>query len=474
MRKVLTENLPRTKSGRIKWIDSFGKSVRFIYDDIEGVIEILNIVDDNKSKINILYKEQKYVINKNQFVRCNLGRVLGKKTNEFKHSINETIKDERKNLTIIGRFKEKDKKGQNKKYYNYICNSCGYDSGRICESNLKTIKCPCCTGKVCVEGVNDIPTTAPWMVKYFQDGYNEAKKYTKSSGRKIIPVCPECGEIRITPISVDKIYMNNGFGCVCKDGMSYPNKFMYNLLTSNNIEFINEYSPEWIRNKFYDFYLPDLGIMVEMDGIMHSKESTLTNLSLYEIQENDKYKDDKALENNITVLRIDSFYSKLDYIKNSIISSNLLNILKIKDIDWNAIEELSRKSFYKKVWDLKHNNPNMFSGEIASELKISSNSVRRALRLGHELGKCYYNQKEEAKRSSSYGVERKSIGVKISKDRNILFEYNSLSEMYGKSIVDIGFEIRPFVFNKHIKPTGHYKGYDFEFIYPNKKTQKDD
>ena len=41
-------------------------------------------------------------------------------------------------------------------------------------------RCACCSNSVVVEGINDIPTTAPWMVDYFPGGYEEAKRYTKN------------------------------------------------------------------------------------------------------------------------------------------------------------------------------------------------------------------------------------------------------------------------------------------------------
>lgn len=38
--------------------------------------------------------------------------------------------------------------------------------------------------------VNDIPTTSPWMIPYFQGGEEEAKKYKNQSHQKITPICP--------------------------------------------------------------------------------------------------------------------------------------------------------------------------------------------------------------------------------------------------------------------------------------------
>ena len=73
----------------------------------------------------------------------------------------------------------------------------------MCRNNLLSSNqgCACCHSLVVVPGINDIPTTDPWMISYFQGGYDEAKRYTHGSEQKIHPVCPECGRIKDKAIS---------------------------------------------------------------------------------------------------------------------------------------------------------------------------------------------------------------------------------------------------------------------------------
>ena len=49
-----------------------------------------------------------------------------------------------------------------------------------------------------IDGINSIVAKEEthWMIKYFQGGYDEAKKYTKSSNQKIYFNCPTCGRIK--------------------------------------------------------------------------------------------------------------------------------------------------------------------------------------------------------------------------------------------------------------------------------------
>lgn len=61
--------------------------------------------------------------------------------------------------------------------YDISCNICGWDNGWIAEKILKQgCGCPCCASKIVVPGINDIATTVPWMIQYFQDDDKEITK----------------------------------------------------------------------------------------------------------------------------------------------------------------------------------------------------------------------------------------------------------------------------------------------------------
>ena len=57
LRKVFLDELPRNKS-RIDWCNSVGMKVKFVYDDIEGEIEILDKL--NNDTLLIGYRNKKY------------------------------------------------------------------------------------------------------------------------------------------------------------------------------------------------------------------------------------------------------------------------------------------------------------------------------------------------------------------------------------------------------------------------------
>ena len=112
----------------------------------------------------------------------------------------------------------------------------------------------------------------------------------------------------------------NGFSCVnCSDGFSYPEKFFVALFNQLKIKYDYQYSPIWANKKRYDFHIN--GIIVEVNGEQHYTEVTNFKSSLSDIEANDIYKEQLALNNGIKYyLQIDCSKSDFTYIKNSIIN----------------------------------------------------------------------------------------------------------------------------------------------------------
>ena len=90
IRKVFLDNLPRWKKGEgngkigtINWKNSVGYKVNFIYDDTEGYLEIINY--EKGGYLYVKYLDKPIIkikcVNLN---KCQLGKVLGKYTSDFK------------------------------------------------------------------------------------------------------------------------------------------------------------------------------------------------------------------------------------------------------------------------------------------------------------------------------------------------------------------------------------------------------
>ena len=257
MVEVFLNELPKyttgTYKGKINWADSVGKSVGFKYNDDENEnnsfcgILLIKGYDKETRKLKIEYKGNISEIKACRLQEGNIKKLIGVKLKttagyfaEYKIEIGKTITDNNRNFLILDRKRIK-RKGHYYKMYNYQCNVCGYNNGWMEECDILHHQsgCACCSNNVAVEGINDITTTDPWMISYFQGGYEEAKQYTSGSTKKIYPKCPICGKVKNNKISISQIKKAHSIGCICRDGISYPEKFFINFLEQLGIKVQN-------------------------------------------------------------------------------------------------------------------------------------------------------------------------------------------------------------------------------------------
>ena len=108
MRKVFLDDLPK-KLGRginknkecIIWEETIGiKGIKFIYDDIEGVLEIVDYIKE-KHKLNIKYNNKYFLITTSDFLRCGLGELLGTRTIIYKYNIGDIIETKTGKIEIL-------------------------------------------------------------------------------------------------------------------------------------------------------------------------------------------------------------------------------------------------------------------------------------------------------------------------------------------------------------------------------------
>ena len=160
-------------------------------------------------------------------------------------------------------------------------------------------------------------------------------------------VCPFCKNEQM--YSTDN-WSTNGFSCNrCGDGISYGEKFMYSLLNQIRENFITQLSRTtfgWCDKYKYDFYLPRINTIIEVHGIQHYEENR-SSLYCYNAS-NDEIKEKLAKENGISnYIVIDCRKSNLQYIKESIINTNLLQLLNVteNEINWIECDRFTSKSF---------------------------------------------------------------------------------------------------------------------------------
>lgn len=273
-------------------------------------------------------------------------------------------------------------------------------------------RCPFCANRKVYIGVNDLNTVRPDMVKYLHNKEDKFLHY--GSGKVVEWDCLDCGHIFKRSVSD---MCNRGTSCPkCSDGISYPNKFMFNILLQiDDLDFLDrEFRPGWckfmLNNKKtfgkYDIYFgyKDKLYIIEMDGGLGHGNRTLSKTveeSLYI----DNMKDKLANEHNIKVIRIDCNYERNDrfiFIKNNILNSDLINILDFKTVDFDKADLESLNSYI--VLASKYWNDGMSVGNICKEMNLNNSTIRNYLEKCVKLGLCDYNKEKSKNRAMANKV----------------------------------------------------------------------
>lgn len=194
---------------------------------------------------------------------------------------------------------------------------------------------------------------------------------------------------------------DRGVRCpVCSDGISYPTKVVANILNQLGVKYKTEKIFNWSNNKRYDFYIEDSNIIIEVHGSQHYEERFINKKSskrrtLEEEQVNDKLKQEMALQNGINdYIIIDARKSEVEWIKRSVLKSNLCNIYDLSIIDWSECEESASNNLTLLISSMFVDDDISISKKIASELGISYKTVVEHLNKGASLGWCNYDPKK--------------------------------------------------------------------------------
>lgn len=431
------EDLPfKIKGGKyvIDWANSVGKTVRFDFNEIH---DILSIQGHNykTGQVMVKYKDALHNINTDSLKNCKLSKLFSK---VFLYQKDDIING----LKITDSFFY-----QHRKFYKYTCLKCTWNDGEISESNLKIGQgCSCCNGKTIVAGINDIPTTDPWMVDYFQGGYDEAKLYSSRSAKKIFPKCPDCGKIKNKAIYICNIFQSHSIGCECSDGKSYPNKFIIALLKQLNVDFDYEKTFSWAKQYRYDavIYLIDrsehFNITIEMDGGLGHGDEKCNNVEDILKQRNDILDDMNkeicALKNGNYHIRIDCLKSDKDYIKNNILNSKLAEYFDLSNIDWDKCDQFALKNIVKEICDYIKNNDSVNYNDISNKFCISKSTVGRYLKRAKNNRMI---NDELYERICNNGIKRKKLYV-YSNNKKLINTYISASDFVKNSEKDFGFK----------------------------------
>lgn len=299
---------------------------------------------------------------------------------EFK----EKLKNVNPNLEITGKYINAQTKIE------FKCNNCGEEHQYSNPQSLLKLmsKCARCDSeRKLVVGLNDFATTHPQYAELFKNK-EEAKTSTHGSAIKFDIVCPICKHEKKMKLAD---LTRHGFSCPkCGDKISYPNRFMTNLLSMLNVEYDSEKIFCWSQTRRYDFMLNDT--LIEMDGGFHKGS---TYMSYEECKKIDDLKDKLAIENGYNIIRIECYKSEFEYIKNNILNSELSTILKLDNFDWIKLEkELINNNLVK----IASEEFNKYKGiknmaEIAESIGMTTAKLCSLLKTATRVGMTDYNPK---------------------------------------------------------------------------------
>lgn len=228
------------------------------------------------------------------------------------------------------------------------------------------------------------------------------KQHTVYSKQFVNVECPDCHRVR--SIGVGQL-TQQGFSCICNDGVSFPNKFVFNVLTQLGVRFKTEWAPTWSLGKIYDDYLFDFNMIIENHGIQHYETRTIfAERTLEEEQNNDIQKLRLAQENNIKhYIVLDCRHSTLEWIKDSIMHSKLPQLLNFnaEDINWNCALEFASKNLIREAALLWNQGEDI--NKIAIILGKSRVTIRKWLKVAAELEWCNYDPQHSKKYGLSFG-----------------------------------------------------------------------
>lgn len=325
-------------------------------------------------------------------------------------------------------------------------------SSYICKCNKNHIfhkrqtkiytSCPYCTNRIIEKGINDISTTNPKLFDMLIEkdfGYSHCETSQEKTDWK----CPTCNNIihNRTPYSI----LEKGLCCPsCSDGISYGEKFIYNLLHGIGVDFIYQLSSKkmvWCGRYKYDFYIPYVDCIIEVMGLQHYEDCSWSTYD--EVHKNDLLKKRLALNNVKHYVELDVRYSNLNYIKQSILRSNLDGILELYlyHIPWKKIHKKSLSSILYTIVD-KYNNVTKNIDDLSDITRFSNGTIVRYLKNANELGLCEYNAKNKKldvlNKNHSMNSETCSKPIMCLDDGNVFKSASMLSniskQMYGKTL----------------------------------------
>ena len=354
---------------------------------------------------------------------------------------------------LITGFGLRNKNDKEKVFYECMCLKCGERYRR----NANHVKGNGCAN--CNKIKSNIPNNVPWMIPYFQGGYEEAKKYNKCSNKKIYPVCPICGKVQNRLLAINSLY-NYGLKCsYCSIGWTFPERFIMSLLNQLGVDYICQHTTTdlcFIGDfKRYDFYLPYYHVIIETHGLQHYETPKHWGKG-YSEKDNDEYKKQLAILNGIKYyVELDCRNSNMKWIKSSVMNSVLPSILNFTeyDVDWIKCSKYSNEDRIKEICN-DYTNYFLTTKQLCEKYHLAECTLLSYLNIGTLHGWCVH--------SKSINTYRKPIEV-LKNGKHIGY-YSGVIDASKRFKNDTGEYFHANRASAALKNGTLYKGYEIRYV----------
>ena len=361
-------------------------------------------------------------------------------------------------ITAVGIRKEKDK--NETVVYQVMCKNCKNISWST-QQRLTEFYCRYCSERAKPLDICNITITHPWAVKYFQGGIDEAKQYTHGSSVKINPICPYCGKIKKTALSICSLIENHGFQCSCSDHNSFSEKYVCGLLTQLNVDFVFQQPSRQLgldnTNNRYDFYIPSKKLILETHGKQHYSHNRNSKwISLEKQKEKDKYKKEIAQKAGIKYIELDCRKSTIAWIKDSVMKSELPSLFSFseKDVDWVKCADFYQNNLVKTICNDYRENY-LTVKELMDKYHMSKYQISYYLKRGDDIGWCLFDKYFN---TNNKPIEALKEGKHIAYARNATVLAKNSKKLLGKTIHNTH------IYNCLNEKWNQYNGFQFKYV----------
>ena len=186
----------RDDNGHVDWVNSTGKTIKYTYMDNSGEILVKQVIDDKTILLEANNRIIPYSIS--SIINGQIIKLVNKtgkqsKNGHYKstYSVGDIVKYKSQQYLILSvSYQTAMNTNEQLLKYGHIqyyvkCLTCGATFYKPAYLVEKT-GCPICSNMEVFPGINDIPTTDPWMIDYFQGGIEEVKMYHSGTTKKYI------------------------------------------------------------------------------------------------------------------------------------------------------------------------------------------------------------------------------------------------------------------------------------------------